>query len=111
MPNAGTDIPAAPSLLMAPWLKSLGLAPRADNGLSVRPGVPEPDRGGSLGGRLGGGALVPAEEATTDSYGGGLWLLGRSLLTGGDGRLEVDRPVVSALYGPVGIWCSSSSSS
>lgn len=67
MPKVGTDIPAAPSLLMAPWLRSLELAPRADNGLSVRPGVPEPDRGGSLGGRLGGGALVPAEEATTDS--------------------------------------------
>lgn len=85
MPKAGTLMPAAPNLLTAPWFRLLELTPSVDRGLAVRSGVPEPDRGGNLGGRL--GALVSLGAApTTESYEGGLRLPAASLLTGGGGR-------------------------
>lgn len=85
IPKAGTEMPAAPNLLMAPWFKLPELTPSVDSGLAVRSGVPEPDRGGNLGGRL--GALASLGVApTTESYEGGLRLPAASLLTGGGGR-------------------------
>jgi hypothetical protein len=96
MPKAGTEMPAAPSLWTAPWFRLLELTPSVDSGLAVRSGVPEPDRGGSLGGSL--GALASLGLApTTESYEGGLRLpaASLSLRIGGGGRCCVDNPVVS----------------
>lgn len=53
MPKAGTEMPAAPNLWTAPRFRLLEPTPSVDSGLAVRSGVPEPDRGGNLGGRLG----------------------------------------------------------
>lgn len=79
-------MPAAPNLLTAPWFKLPELTPRVASGLAVRSGVPEPDRGGNLGGRLGALASLGAAP-TTESYEGGLRLpVAASLLTGGGGR-------------------------
>lgn len=70
MPSPGTETPAAPSLLMAPWFTSPARAGdpgggdrtgRAGGDVGVgdiAAGEPEPDRGGSRGGRLGGPGLA-----------------------------------------------------
>lgn len=84
MPNAGTDTPAAPSLLMAPWFRTP--APPVGEGLCTGVEPPEPVRGGRRGGKRGGQALAGA--ATTESYegGGGDMPPAPSLLPGGRGR-------------------------
>ena len=70
MPSPGTETPAAPSRLMAPWFKTPARAGdpgggdrtgRAGGDIGAgdtTAGEPEPDRGGSRGGRLGGPGLV-----------------------------------------------------
>lgn len=55
IPSPGTDIPAAPSRLMAPWFKyPPAWLPPVETGLCVWTGDAFPLRGGSLGGNEGG---------------------------------------------------------
>jgi hypothetical protein len=66
IPRAGTDTPAAPRRLTAPWLIMSTLPPVLD-GVKAAVGLPVPLRGGSLGGSRGGAGL----PATMESYDGG----------------------------------------
>lgn len=61
MPSPGTDTPAAPSRLSAPWLRN-PTCWLSGGAWACAPGEAEFVRGGSRGGRLGGGGL-PADGA------------------------------------------------
>lgn len=103
IPSPGTDNPAEPSRSTAPWFRKpvclLGASGAGSRGCA--PGELVFCRGGSRGGRLGGGAF-PATEV----YGGGGLVTGAPpsapslrLVGGGGGRCAVDKPVVSTRYG------------
>lgn len=96
IPNPGTDIPAAPRRLTAPWFRRLlGWLLPVETGLCVWAGDALPLRGGRRGGSDGGPPL-----GFTREYGGGAaFLSGLPLRAGGGGRWDVDSPVVLRRYG------------
>ena len=63
IPSPGTEMPAAPSLLTAPWFNKLLLLPPVLRGVRTGAGLPELVLGGSRGGNLGGAGLDSAPTA------------------------------------------------
>jgi hypothetical protein len=102
-PKPGTDTPAAPNLLNAPWFKIPRLgsasdvaAPYVGGGEGAEGEGFEFCLGGNRGGRPGGFALAAGGAI------GGLLPSAPSFLPGGGGRCDVDSPVLSARYGTGG---------